>query len=181
MGADLIGYMIKGPQYLSPTTRNNAISLGVQRTEALKQFRDAYEGYIEYRIGTDAPVDSILRNVELHTSVAVAYDNTALLHFRGTNRQNNPQAWQFTYEEHGWVAELDVKEVVDTLYNYWNQQVFAYGATSRVFVEHDREGGEVMTRVVFAGDSSGDEPDGAIYQAIKQVDALGLFSALEIT
>lgn len=177
MGADLVGYMLKGPDKISESVRVGAIKKGRRTLRAMRACRQLFDEYEELRHGCDAPpVEQILRQDRVERRI-----RAALLALPGHAAVPDVEACERLLESWGWLVDDSdgnphyVAQQVNDFCYMWNGNGTPRDVCKRTFVA---PGGGVF-QVLFAGAQTwGDPPDGHGYQMCHIIYALDLQDAL---
>lgn len=170
MGADMIGYMFRGPPTLDTFAVDAATKEAAERIKALNDCRTLLDELWE-RESDQPPVQGIVDEGEIRAKIAALLKGPLNCY----TTQETPEAAEVVLEEWGNLLELDATEVVKEFQAFWEDGGGTRDAVCRLFREKDG----TFTRVVFAGEMSwGDEPSGYGYQIMNKVERLNITRTL---
>lgn len=153
MGADLIGYLIKGPRDLA-LHRDAAVLALTAYHVTVRTALDAYVAAGGDDLEDAAQVEALVGS-DLYSAVENQYG-------------------EFLGESLEALLDTDPAEAIDTFITLWES-----GAASDMTSRTDPD--DATQLLVFAGEMSwGDEPSGTGYQALKDAEFSGVLTALGI-
>lgn len=175
MGADLIGYMFKGPVTIEPAALEAAKKVARARVNAINKFAELYEAYGDAtQDETQTPTASISAAMDIVAAMEEVTKDLPQKLVPVEFSVHNELYWDRMMSEVGHLADIDVDELFTNIVDVWNDASVRDVAT-RIF--HDNEGERYQ--VLFAGERTwGDTPDGLGYTTLNTVAELELLDAL---
>lgn len=170
MGADLIGYMVRGPEYLLDTDVARAKVVALERLQHVRKLEAAREALEDYRLRLpdDLPIDSMLSEDDLLQNVKACEE---VLVECGMGYVD-----PIISADVAGLLDSAVETTVEELRQAWHNGGFRDTVT-RVFHEPDGR----KRRVMFAGQTSwGDTPDGMGYYCLDLLHTLNILDVLGI-
>lgn len=175
MGADLIGYMFKGPVTIEPAALEAAKKVAQKRVNAINKFAQLYEAYCEAtQDETQTPTASISAALDTVAAMEEVTKDLPQKLVPVEFSAHNELYWDRMMSEVEHLADIDVDELFTNIVDVWND-ASARDVATRTFYEDDG----TRYQVLFAGERTwGDAPDGLGYTTLNTVAELELLSAL---
>lgn len=162
MGADMVGFLVKGPRKLDKLKWKEAYDFATAITQTLKDCMDAPEW-------DELDYDDAVSRVLAAGSTRLTPQGQSVLKELITQSEGLQDI-----EDIEDIAALDPREVVDNLYSVWNE-----GEARDLMNRLDPD--DKSKLIVSVGEMSwGDEPGGFGYETLRDAERLGLWNIFGI-